>query len=158
MSSCLFALARFRSSTRRHFPLQPALIVINSGTDEIFQGTRINPVALEKIDRSSRVAFEARVEQLVRIRQARPVGKGKLHLPFMGVGDRDHSVARPHRASHPLPFLDYFPVGLKNALADAGERLAAPVRESRDQPVDTFRWIHWILRLEFLSLPAAPPR
>src|SRR5260370_40167130 len=97
------------------------MIVSKSGTDEIFQGTRINPVTLEKIDRSSRVAFEARVEQLVRIRQARPVRKGKLHLPFVGVGDRDHSVVRPHLASHPLPFLDYFAVVLKAALAYAGD-------------------------------------
>src|SRR5229473_1620026 len=104
----------------------------------------INLITLQKIDRSSRVAFEARVEQLVRIREARPVGKGKLHLPLVGVGDRDHSVTRPHRASHPLPFLDYLPVGLKDALADAGERFATPACEFCDQPVDAFRWIHWI--------------
>src|SRR4029077_19538173 len=95
-----------------------------------------------KIDRSPRVASEARVEQLVRIWEARPVGKGKLHLIFVGVADRDHSVARPHRASHPLPFLRYLPVGLKDALADAGERFAAPIREFCDQLVDMFRWIH----------------
>src|SRR5208282_1154241 len=104
----------------------------------------INLITREKIDRSSRVAFEARVEELVRIRETRAVGKGKLHLPFVGVGDRDYSVARPHRASHPLPFLDYLPVGLKDTLADAGERFATPVSEVCDQPVNTFRWIHWI--------------
>src|SRR5260370_39686204 len=27
--------------------------------------------------------------------------------------------------------------------ADAGERLATPVRDSCDQLVDTFRWSHW---------------
>src|SRR5438876_400999 len=134
----------FRSSTRRRFPLQFDLIVINGGTDEILQSTLVNLIALEKIDRSSRVAFEARVEELVRIWEARPVGKGKLHLIFVGVGDRDYSVVRPHWASHPLPFLDYLPVGLKDALADAGERFATPVCEFCDQLVNTFRWIHWI--------------
>jgi len=98
----------------------------------------MNLVALEKIDRSPRVAFEARVEELVRIREARPVGKGKLHLIFEDGGDRDDSVVRPHWASHPLPFLDDLPVGLKHALADAGERFAAPVGEFRDELVDTF--------------------
>src|SRR2546422_10528163 len=98
-------------------------------------------MALEKIDRSPLVAFEPRVEELVRIREARPIGKGKLHLIFVGVADRDHSVARPHWASHPLPFLDDLPVGLKDGLADAGERLPAPVCESCDQLVNTFRWI-----------------
>ena len=134
----------FRLGPRGHFLLQFDLIAINRGTDEIFQGGFIDLVALEKIDRSSRVAFEARVEELVRIWEARPVGKGKLHLPYVGVGDRDDSVVRPHRASHPLPFLDYLPVGLKDALADAGERFAPPVCEFCDQLVNTFRWTHWI--------------
>src|SRR5207248_6929197 len=62
-----------------------------------------------KIDRAPRVASKARVEELGRIWEARPVGKGKLHLIFVGVADRDDSVARPHWASLPLPFLDYVP-------------------------------------------------
>src|SRR6266403_1056077 len=135
-----------RSRTRRRFPLQFHLIVINGGTDKIFQSTLINLIALEKIDRSPHVASEARGEELVRIWEARPVGKGKLHLIFVRVTDRDHSVVRPHWASHPLPFLDDLPVGLKDGLADAGERLPAPVCESCDQLVNTFRWIHWTFK------------
>src|SRR5437016_5592789 len=134
----------FRSSTHRRFPLQFDLIVINGGTDEILQSTLINLIALEKIDRSPRVASEARVEELVRIWEARPVGKRKLHLIFVGIADCDYSVVRPHWVSHPLPFLDELPVGLKDDFADAGERLATPVCESCDQLVNTFRWIHWI--------------
>src|ERR1700738_148498 len=134
----------FRSSTRRRFPLQFDLIVINGGTDEIFQSTLINLIVLEQIDRSPRVASEARVEELVRICEARPVGKGKLHLIFVRGADRDYPLARPHWAPHPLPFLDDLPVGLKDGLADAGERLPAPICESCDQLVNTFRWIHWL--------------
>ena len=44
------------------------------------------------------------------------MGKGKLDFIFVGVGDRNDSVARPHWASHPLPFLNYLPVGLKYVL------------------------------------------
>src|SRR5229473_3866544 len=55
-----FTFVYFRSSTRRRFLLQFDLIVINRGTDEIFESTRINLITLEKIDRSSRVAFQAR--------------------------------------------------------------------------------------------------
>src|SRR6202022_4554642 len=95
------------------------------------------------IDCSPRVALERRVEELVRIWEARAVGKGKLHLLFVGVADRDYSVVRPNRASHPLPFLDYLPVGLKDGLADAGERFATPVCDFCDQLVNTFRWTHW---------------
>src|SRR4029077_19574321 len=85
-------------------------------------------------------------EELVRIWEARPVRKGKLHLILVRVADRDHSVVRPHCASHPLPFLDDLLVGLKDGLADTGERLPAPVCESCDQLVNTFRWIHWIFK------------
>src|SRR3977135_3337883 len=94
----------FRSSTRRRFPLQFDLIVINGGMDENFLSTLINLVALENIDRSPRVASEARVEELVRIWEPRPVGKGKLHLIFVGVADPASSPWSPHGDSHPLPF------------------------------------------------------
>src|SRR5215218_3613736 len=104
--SGLLAFGCFRSSPRRRVLLQLALIVIDGGTDEIFESALVDLVALEKIYRSPRIASIVRVEELVRIRKARPVGKGELHLPLVGVGDRDHAVARPHRASHPLPFLD----------------------------------------------------
>ena len=57
----------FCSSIRRHFLLPSCLIVINSGTDQIFESTHVNLITLEEIDRSSRVAFEARVEELVRL-------------------------------------------------------------------------------------------
>src|SRR6266404_4304041 len=142
----------FSSSTRRRFPLRFDLIVINGGTDEIFQSTLINLVALENIDRSPRVASEARVEELVRIWKVCPVGKGKLHLIFVGVADGDDSVARPHWASHPLPFLDDLPVGLKDALADAGQRFATPVCEFCDQPVNQCRWIHFYASTSCLVL------
>src|SRR5580700_10181929 len=80
----------------------------------------------------------------MRIREARAVGKGKLHLIFVGVADRDDSVARPHWASHPLPFLEDLPVGLQDGFADARERFPTPVCESVDQQVNTFRWVHGI--------------
>jgi hypothetical protein len=77
--SQLLTFTGFDASARRRFPLQPGLIVINGGTDEIFQGLAINPIALEEIDRSPRAAIKAGVEELVGIREADPVGKGKLH-------------------------------------------------------------------------------
>jgi hypothetical protein len=43
------------------------------------------------------------------------------------------------RASQPLPFLDDLPVGLKDGLADAGERFATLVFEFCDQLVNMFR-------------------
>lgn len=79
----------FRSSTGRHFPLQFDLVVINGGADEIFQSTLMNLIALEEIDCSPRVATQARVEQLVRIREVGPVGKRKLHSSQHGYSSRE---------------------------------------------------------------------
>jgi hypothetical protein len=53
----LFTLAWFRARTRRRFLLQFGLIVINGGTDELFESRPIHLIALEQIDRSIRVAF-----------------------------------------------------------------------------------------------------
>jgi len=132
--------------------LQFALVVFDSSKDELFQGALVNRIALEEIDRSSCVAFQARVKELVGIGKTRPMGKGQLHLSLVGVSNRDHSIAGPHRASHPLPFLDDLPVGAEDNLADTGERLAAPVGDSRYQLIDLFRCIHWLPLLDQAGL------
>ena len=51
-------------------------------------------------------------------------------------------------------------VGREDALADAGERLATPVRDSCNQLVDAFRWIHWIFMPRHCNamLPRHQPR
>src|SRR4029079_1656225 len=153
-ASALFAFGRLGPRARGRL-LQFALIEFNGGPDEILERALVDLVALEKIDRAPRIAVEARTEELVRIGELRSVHKGQLHLAFVGIGDRDYSVARPHWASHPFPFLDDVAVGSKNALADAGECLAAPIRNSCDQLVDTFRWIHWIFPTS--RRPRPPP-
>src|SRR5580692_8367480 len=63
MASCLFIFGYFRSSTRGRFLLLFCPIVINSGTEEIFQGTLIDLVVLMNVDRTSHVAFKAGVEE-----------------------------------------------------------------------------------------------
>src|SRR5262245_30644750 len=104
----------FRSSMRRHSPLQFGLIVINGGADEILQSTLANLVALGKIDRSPHLAFEARIEELVRIRESGPVREGKFHLALEDGGNCDQPVARPRWASHPLPTFGDLVVGRQN--------------------------------------------
>src|SRR4029450_12732941 len=90
--------------------LRLALIERDGGAHQSLQRALIDLVALEEVDRPSLVAFEARIEELVGIRQARAVVEGALPLPLVRVGDGDDAVARPHRASHPLPLLDDLPV------------------------------------------------
>ena len=62
-SSALLAVVRFRWCTGRGFLLRFCLVVINSGTDEIFQSKFINLVALMEINRTPGVAFEAGIEE-----------------------------------------------------------------------------------------------
>ena len=62
-ASCLFTFADFRSRARRRFVLLFCLVVFDSGTDEIFQRSLIDLVAVMNIDRTSHVAFEAGVEE-----------------------------------------------------------------------------------------------
>src|SRR4029078_2168250 len=66
-----------------------ALIERDGGAHESLQRALIDLVALEQIDRPSLVAFAARVEELVGIRQPRAVIEGDLHFPFVRVGERD---------------------------------------------------------------------
>src|SRR5215831_2865364 len=135
-------LACFRPRARRRLALPFHLIVVNGGAHEILESPLVDRIALEEIDRAPLVAVEARVEEPLRIPQARPFVESELHLALVRVADREDALARPHRTSHPLPFLDDLPVGLEDALADALEHPATPVREPRDQLVNLFRWIH----------------
>jgi len=61
--------------------------------NEILQSVLIDLIALEEIDRSLHFAVEVGVKEMVWIPEARSVGKGELHLLFVGVGDRNYSVA-----------------------------------------------------------------
>src|SRR5581483_5496317 len=150
--SRLFGLARLRFRRRFlgfhfpgfHFLRFPRLIIIDRGADKIFQRPLIDLVALEKVNRAPLIAFQARVEELFGIGQACPFIESQLHLAFVGIGNRDDSIARPHRAAHPLPFFDDLAVSLEDELAKLREGLAAPVSNSRDQLIDAFRWIHGV--------------
>src|SRR5262249_55204873 len=62
--------------------LHLALVVVDGCPDEVLEGRCPDLVALEKIDRPPRIAFQTRVEELVRISQPRPVHEGEFHLAF----------------------------------------------------------------------------
>jgi phenylpropionate dioxygenase-like ring-hydroxylating dioxygenase large terminal subunit len=100
------------------------------------------PVINELRELLRNCAFEAGVEQLRGVGQARAVGERELDLAFVGVAHCDHAVAIPHGAAHVFPLLDDLRVGVEDGFAHGGKSLAAPVGEFRDQLVDSFRWIH----------------
>src|SRR6185503_14619766 len=107
----------------------------------------IDFIARVEIDRASRIAFEAGVEQLRRILQRRALGEGQFHVALVALAGADESVVRPHR-NVPLPFLDDVGICLLDDGAQTGERLAAPVVQFLDPGVDLFRGrlaLSWIL-------------
>lgn len=102
----------------------------------------VRTVLLEDVDRPPLIAFEASIEQLGLVRELRPLHEGHLHLPLVGIGDRDHPVAVPDGRSHPLPILGDRRVGLEHDPTDRGEDLATPVGDAGDVLVDALRGVH----------------
>ena len=109
--------------------LQFGLIEGNRGSHEGFQCAFVDLATFKKVDGASRVAVKARIEELVRISEVRTVRKGQFYLALVGIGDRDHAIARPNGTAHPFPFFDDFGIGRENGLADGGESFSAPVRD-----------------------------
>src|SRR5205085_12166891 len=64
---------------------------------------------------------------------------GHLHDLLVGLTGADDPVVLPRRDAPPLPFLDYFGVGLLDERPDSGKRFAAPVAELLDPAVDQLR-------------------
>jgi len=90
---------------RRRFPLQFNLIVITAARMRFF---RARSLILSPSKKSiARQALPPRPAlKACQDLRGSPVGKGKLHLYLCERCRPDHSVAKPHWASHPLPFLD----------------------------------------------------
>src|SRR5579872_4199346 len=108
------------------------------------------------------IAPKARVEELVRIRKVRTVRKGKLHLVFVGVANRDHAIARPHGASHPLPFLDNlrgrppgYSCGCSPTFCHASLRVLQSYRRLMQRPIPPGRTFSFAPPTLALSLAAA---
>lgn len=77
------------ASICRSFPLPPSTIVSHGSTDDVFQSALIDSVALVEINRSPSIAFQAGVEELVRIWKACALRKGQFYLILVSVGHAD---------------------------------------------------------------------
>src|SRR5690242_20689998 len=93
----------------------------HEGPERLF----VDDVALVEIDRAPDAAFQARVEQALRVRKRGALGEGRLHGVLVHLAGTEDASERPHRHS-PLPLLDDLGVGLPDESAKPGERPAAP--------------------------------
>lgn len=62
--------------------------------------------------------------------------EGQLDCCLVRLTCADDAVVLPHRYAAPLPLLDDGWIRLLDKHADTGERLAAPVAEFTDPPID----------------------
>src|SRR4051812_9870173 len=120
-----------RAATTVRDELKPSArrVQRDGGANQRLQRLRVDLVALVDVDRAPRVALEARVEELRRIVQRRALREGELHDVLVRLTGADDPVVLPHRNAAPLPRLLHVRIGLLDQLADASERLAAPVVE-----------------------------
>src|SRR5262245_59170349 len=75
--------------------------------DQSLERSLIDLVTFAEIDRSPRVAFEARVEKLPGIPQLGALEEGDLHDALVAFAGADRPVVRPHGNSPPFPLLHH---------------------------------------------------
>src|SRR4029450_12201420 len=96
------------------------------GLYERLERARVDFLTFVDVDRPSRVAFQAGIEETRRVRDLGPSGEGELHDVLVGLPGADDPIVRPDRRAHPLPLLDRRGVGFQDERPHAGQGLAAP--------------------------------
>src|SRR5262245_12330024 len=118
------------------------------------------------VDRASRTAFQAGIEEARWVRNAGALGERELHDLLVGLAGADNPVVRPDRYAGrirrlpPFPLLDHLGVGLQDQRPHAGESLAAPIAQSGLRglgrgPGSRLAWITRARRALSLSLRPA---
>jgi len=100
--------------------------------DQLSERGAVDLILGPKVDRSTGVPRQSRVEQMVGVREEGALGEGQLDDLLVGLTCTNDSVVRPNGRSHPFPFFEDGRVGLVNEPSDEGELLAAPVSQLPD--------------------------
>ena len=99
--------------------------------DQLSERGAVDLILGPKVDRSTGVPRQSRVEQMVGVREEGALGEGQLDDLLVGLTCTNDSVVRPNRRS-PFPFFEDGRVGLVNEPSDESELLAAPVSQLPD--------------------------
>ena len=100
--------------------------------DQVLERGAVDLILGPKVDRSTDVSRQSRVEQMAGVREEGALGKGQLDDLLVGLTCTNDSVVRPNRRSPPFPFFEDGRGGLVDEPSDEGELLAAPVAQLPD--------------------------
>src|SRR6185437_1557984 len=106
------------------------------GFHERLERARVDLLPFVDVDRPSRVAFQAGIEEARWVLDPRPPGERELHNLRVRLPGADNPVVRPDRSAHPLPLLGDLGVGFQDQRPHARQGLPAPSPQVADPLID----------------------
>src|SRR6266496_1251876 len=97
---------------------------------------RASTLPFVDVDRPSRVAFQAGIEEARWVWDPGSPGERELHDLRVRLPGADDSVVRPDRSAHPLPLLGHLGVCFQDQRPHASQGLPAPSTQVADPLVD----------------------
>ncbi len=96
------------------------------GVDELFEGSFVDLFTFVEVDRTTRVPFQARIEDLLRVLEGGPAEEGELHHLLVRFASADTAIMGPDGGSRvrrlfPFPLLLDVGVGVVDELTKMGE-------------------------------------
>src|SRR2546425_7878731 len=89
-------------------------ILGHRGLHERLERARVDLLPFVDVDRPSRVAFQAGIEEARWVWDPGPPGERELHDLRVRLPGADNPVVRPDRSAHPLPLLGHLRVGFQD--------------------------------------------
>jgi hypothetical protein len=111
-------------------------ILGHRGLHERLERARVDLLPFVDVDRPSRIAFQAGIEEARWVWDPGPPGERELHDLRVRLPGADDPVVRPDRSAHPLPLLSHLGVGFQDQRPHAGQGLPAPSPQVADPLVD----------------------
>src|SRR6202022_3355062 len=125
-----------RSFTGLALLLRRRAILGHRGLHQRLECARVDLLPFVDVDRPSRGAFQAGIEEARWVRDPGPLGERELHDLRVRLPGADNPVVRPDRSAHPLPLLGHLGVGFQDQRPHAGQGLPAPSPQIADPLVD----------------------
>src|SRR5712692_3644729 len=91
--------------------LRRRAILGHRGLHERLERARVDLLPFVDVDRPSRVAFQAGIEEARWVWDPGPPGERELHDLRVRLPGADNPVVRPDRSAHPLPLLGHLGLG-----------------------------------------------
>src|SRR5207248_5669481 len=119
--------SRARETWVRLPPLRELQVLRDRGLHELFERSLGELLPFVNVDGPPYVAFQARVEQPVRVLKGGTSGEGEFHHLRVGLTRANDPVMGPHRGAHPLPLFDDPGIRLLDEGAHARKHVATPI-------------------------------